>query len=334
MSGESSNAAAWSTRLDRPHPRENLFLRADDPRLGEVVELWRGDLEALRPGRAVLIGFPQEEGVRRNHGRTGTAEAPHEIRQHLYRLTPWDSESGVDLRDHPPLDLGDVRIAGGLEESQQALAEVVAAVLQAGAVPVVLGGGHETAFGHFLGYVAADRPVGIINLDAHLDVRPCVNGLGHSGSPFRQVLEHPTHPLAGSRYVCLGAQPHSVSRDHWRFAQQRGCTVRWCQEVRQSLEACFHEECQRLAASQCQVYVSVDADVVRAADVPGVSAPNPSGLAGEEVLACSRQAGTTSQVSSIDLVEVNPRLDRDGESARWAALALWNFLVGLAARSG
>src|SRR5438094_10621504 len=104
MPGGSSNAVEWFTRLE-PVPRpEDVFRRPDDPRLGEVIETWRGDASALRPGRAVLVGFPQDEGVRRNHGRPGAAEAPHEIRRWLRRLTPFDGESGLDLAANPPLD--------------------------------------------------------------------------------------------------------------------------------------------------------------------------------------------------------------------------------------
>jgi formiminoglutamase len=297
-----------------------------------VIEPWAGDPRALTPGRAVLLGFPQDEGVRRNHGRPGAARAPSEIRGWLRRLTPWDGESGTDLRTLPPLDLGDVRVAGGLEETQQALAEVVAAVLAAGAVPVVLGGGHETAYGHYLGYVAAGRRVGVINLDAHLDVRPLLGDRGHSGSPFRQALEHPTHPLPGLHYVCLGAQPQSVSREHALYAGRRGAVVGWCGEVRGRLAHHFGRQRDRLAGADCHVYVSVDADIVCAADVPGVSAPNPLGLQAVEVAALARVAGSSPQVASLDLVEVNPAFDQDGQSSRWAAVLVWSFLVGLASR--
>jgi formiminoglutamase len=314
-------------------PPEEAEPRADDPRLGEVVEFWRGDLAVTLAGRAVLIGFPQDEGVSRNRGRFGAAAAPEEIRRCLYRLTAWDLESGADLARRPPLDLGNVRITGGLEETQHALAEVVGVVLAGGGVPVVLGGGHETAYGHFLGYVAAGVPVGIINLDAHLDVRPCLDGQGHSGSPFRQAQEHPTRPLPGPAYVCLGAQPSAVSRDHASYARERGCTVRPCEEVRGQLGTHFERERDRLAASGSSVYLSIDADVVRAADVPGVSAPNPLGLAANEVAACARLAGLSARVSSIDLVEICPRFDPDGQSARWAARVIWNFLVGVAGRA-
>jgi formiminoglutamase len=280
----------------------------------------------------VLLGFPQDEGVRRNQGRVGAAVAPREIRQWFYRLTPWDGVSGADLAALGLLDLGNVRIEGDLEESQWALGEVVGVLLKAGTVPVVLGGGHETAFGHYRGYVNARRSVGVINIDAHLDVRPALAGEGHSGSPFRQMMHYQSDPLPGERYICLGAQPQSVSRQHVEFVRQRGGTVRWAGEVQGGLGQHFLRECERLATGGTAVYLSLDADVVRTADVPGVSAPNPLGLAGEEVIACARLAGATPAVISFDLVEINPHLDRDGQSARWAALAVWHFLVGLANR--
>jgi formiminoglutamase len=332
MPGGSSNAVAWFTRLE-PVPRpEDVFRRPDDPRLGEAIEFWRGDATALQPGRAVLVGFPQDEGVRRNHGRVGSAAAPHDIRHALYRLTLWDGAHDADLAELPPLDAGNVHIAGTLEDTQLVLGEVVGGILAAGAVPVVLGGGHETAYGHYLGYLAAGRPVGIINLDAHLDVRPCPEGHGHSGSPFRQALEHPAQPLPGPNYVCLGAQPQSISRTHLLYLRERGGVVRWADEVGGTLGRHFTRECERLAALGCQTYVTIDADVVNAAEVPGVSAPNPLGLAGAEVAECAYQAGLSPSVSSMDLVEVNPRHDRDGQSVRWAAVVLWHFLAGLVRR--
>ena len=71
MPGGSSSAVAWFTRLEPVSRPEDVFRRPDDLRLGEVVEFWRGDPAALTAGRAVLVGFPQDEGVRRNHGRPG-----------------------------------------------------------------------------------------------------------------------------------------------------------------------------------------------------------------------------------------------------------------------
>jgi formiminoglutamase len=331
MSPPSSSVVEWFTRLE-PCRTEDVFARPDDPRLGEIIERWHGEESALRPGRSAILGFPQDEGVRRNHGRDGAAEAPRQIRHWLYRLTPWDASCGVDLSRDPPLDLGNLRIEGHLEASQQNLGVVVAALLKRKMVPIVLGGGHETAFGHYLGYAAGGSRVGIINLDAHLDVRSYEPGRGHSGSPFRQAFEHAETCGQHLQYVCLGAQPWAVSREHVEYVQQRGGVIHWTDEVEGYLDPPFTQDVKRLAKGDNPVYVTVDADVVRAADVPGVSAPNAAGLSGASVLACVRRAGMLSAVTSIDFVEINPRFDRDGQSSRWAALAAWNFLVGLQAR--
>ena len=138
MSGESSSEAGWFSLLENEWPMASGPLpqpRPDDPRLGEIVEFWNGDTAALKPGRGVIVGFPQDEGVRRNQGRPGAAAAPNEIRRFLYRLTPWDGCREIDLRKNPPLDAGNIRIDGDLEKTQQALGKVVAGILRAGAVP-------------------------------------------------------------------------------------------------------------------------------------------------------------------------------------------------------
>jgi formiminoglutamase len=332
MSGGSSNVAGWFTRLEPGKPPVDVPYRADDPRLAQVVEFWTGNSDAVRPGRPVIIGFPQDEGVRHNGGRAGAADAPFEIRRWLYRLTPDDCQKDLTLTTIPPLDAGNVIIKGDLDATQEALAEVVGGVLANGAIPVVLGGGHETALGHYLGYVAARRKVGVINLDAHLDVRPLLAGKGHSGSPFRQALENTTAPLSKGKYHCLGLQPHAVARDHVSFVREKDCKLHWAGEVDGNLENLLQSAHDQLARDNSSVFVSLDADVVRMAEVPGVSAPNPSGLSARELIAGARLAGSLRHVSSFELVEINPRLDRDGQSARWAAVVIWNFMMGLAGR--
>ncbi len=332
MSGGSSSAVVWSTRLERAAWQADFPRRPDDPRLGEVVRFWQGGDLGLRAGQAVIMGFPVDEGVRRNQGRIGAARAPAEIRRHLYRLTPADPSTGADLAVSPPFDVGDIRSGGSLEEAQQALSQVVGEVLKAGAVPVVLGGGHETAYGHFLGYAALSSGVGVINIDAHLDVRPMVEGQGHSGSPFRQMLEYASRPLNGEKYVCLGCQPQATSKTHYDYVRAHGGVVYWANDIEGRVVETLTCELHRLGNSGLPVYVSLDADCVALANVPGVSAPNPAGLRGSEILSAARVAGRSTAVTSFDLVELNPAVDVDGHSARWGALAIWNFLVGFAER--
>lgn len=336
MSEKSSRPAGWWSALE---PASPISFRGrgdpEDPRLGEVTHRWDGQPRDFRPGQPALVGFPCEEGVRRNHGRPGTAQAPNAIREQLYRFTSWDPQAEVDLAALDFIDLGYVSVHADLELAQHRLGGVVAELLRAGAVPVVLGGGHETAFGHYLGYAGAGLDCGIINLDAHLDVRPFPQG-AHSGSPFRQAVQYVTHPLKPGRYVVIGAQRQSVARSHEQFVQEHQGRIHWLAANDHVLDVVgiFAEELDRLG-QECQaILVTVDADAFRQADVPGSSAPSPIGLEGAAWPEIAFRAGADPRVRSIEVVEVNPRFDRDDQTVRWAALGIRQFLVGLAVREG
>jgi formiminoglutamase len=294
----------------------------EDPRVGHL--LGRG-LAGRHSARAVILGFPTDEGVRRNGGRPGAAAAPGEIRRLLYRLTP-DAETPepfIDLLRHT-LDLGDLVTSDDLEADQQQLGEAVADVLSAGAFPIVLGGGHETAFGHFLGYVRLARAVTLLNWDAHADVRESSGGRGHSGSPFRQALLHRSG--LARRYLVAGLLPHSVAAAHVDFVRSRkGEAI-----LRAGLTPA---RVKRLYATlRGPVLASFDIDAVDQAFAPGVSAPAAGGLDPQLWLEAAYLAGRSAAVTSFDLVEMNPAFDRDHQTARLAALTVWSLLRGLAAR--
>lgn len=188
---------------------------ADDPRVGHLLGT---ALSGGRAPRAVLVGFPSDEGVHRNGGRVGAAGAPDEIRRMLFRLTP-DAErfeESVDLLEHT-LDLGNLALTDDVERDQALLADALTPLLMAGSFVIVLGGGHETSFGHFLAYAATGQQVGILNWDAHPDVRELKDGLGHAGSPFRQAILDPSGPAgSSSRRGCSPTWWRGRTSSSWR----------------------------------------------------------------------------------------------------------------------
>lgn len=304
-----------------PHQVTAPDTAEDDPRLGR----WLAARNDASGARVAIVGFPSDEGVRRNGGRPGAAEGPRAIREALYRLTP-------DARRPDAFaailagtaDLGDVAASGDVEADQARLAEYIAPLLQREVIVVVLGGGHETTFGHFLAYADAGRDVDILNWDAHADVRPLNDGRAHSGSPFRQALDHPSRPC--HRYRVAGLQPHTTAAAHAELVRQRGGEVIW-------RDALSREAIDRLAVGlRDPALATFDIDAVDAAAAPGVSAPNPGGLAPALWLHAAYRMGASGAVRSMDIVEVNPRFDQDGRTARLAALTVWHFLRGLAQR--
>jgi formiminoglutamase len=275
--------------------------------------------------QAVLVGFPTDEGVRRNGGRPGAAHGPAEIRRWLDRLTPdaRDSARFSTLLERTA-DLGDVALTGNLDADQAALGEVVGGLLRLGRFIIVLGGGQELSFGHFLGYVSAQLRPEVLNWDAHPDVRPLRDRLAHSGSPFRQALEHPSGALR--RYTVAGLQPHSAAAAHVEYVRRRGRAI-FRDEVTPTVVR------ELYATLKAPALVSFDLDAVDQASAPGVSAPATGGFTAQEWLALAHGAGRNPAVRSVDIAELNPVHDRDGQTARLAALTVWHVLRGLAGRA-
>jgi formiminoglutamase len=303
-------------------PRISLpAARPGDPRLGHLLGTGLKEDEAPE---AVILGFPSDEGVRRNGGRVGAAQGPGALREALYRYT---SDARLDRHRHVltrTRDMGDLSVSGDLEADQRLLGETLRPHLDRGSFVIVLGGGHETSYGHFLGYAYAGRSVEILNWDAHTDVRELVDGRAHSGSPFRQAIEDGSG--ACRRYSVAGLQSHAVAQAHLEYVQRHGRAI-WRQEV----TAALVEELYRPTGAP--LMVSFDLDAVCQAEAPGVSAPNVGGLSGELWLAAAYQAGRCSLVGSADVVELNPRVDSGGQTARLAALTVWWLLRGRAERA-
>lgn len=298
-----------------------------DPRIADLLgaDLEGTDRAGDRSPAAVLVGFPSDAGVVRNGGRPGASGGPAAVREALGRMTPdpgrHDAMRSLLART---LDLGDVETSGRVGGDQERLAEALAPHLEAGRPAVVVGGGHETAYGHFLGHVRAGLSPRVLNLDAHPDVRPLREGRGHSGSPFRQMLEHPSGACRG--YRAVGLQRASSARSHLDWLAGQGGSWRWRETVDASA---LEEEVDRLDAP---ALASFDLDAVDAAHAPGVSAPCTDGLGPRAWLRAAAAAGAAPAVRSLDVVELNPRHDVDGRTARLAARTVWCFLRGLAVR--
>jgi formiminoglutamase len=253
----------------------------------------------------------------------GAALGPASIRSAFYRLAP-DARSPrfEDLLGRTR-DLGDVEVSGDLEVDQLHLGEVLMPYIEQGCFCVVLGGGHETSYGHFLGYARAGRRVEILNWDAHPDVRDLVQDGGHSGSPFRQAIEDGSG--ACRRYSVAGLQPQSVAREHVAYVERQGRAV-WRDDVTTERIA------QLYRSTDGPALASFDLDAVNEAEAPGVSAPNAGGLSSDLWIEAAYQAGRSPAVSSADIVELNPAVDRDGQTARLAAVTVWWLLRGRSER--
>lgn len=297
-------------------------LRPEDPRVGHL--LGKG-IKDWSPPRVALLGYPSDEGVRRNAGRIGASFAPDLIREAFFRLTP-------DARNYAAscallektLDLGNLKISEDVESDQNLLSKVVAQLLAKNVIPIILGGGHDLSFGHFKAYVTNDQPVSIFNFDSHPDVRELLNGRAHSGSPFRQALLDSSKICTA--YSVFGLQPYALSHEHLLFLEERECGCYFQDELTEDhIRTAF-------LSLQNSCMVSFDIDVLCQGIAPGVSARVRGNMPLEQWNLAAFESGKSDQVKSVDIVECNPKYDSDNATSRLAAQTIWHFLRGVALR--
>ncbi len=295
---------------------------------GDAGRRWhqvvRGYDESAAPGLA-LIGFASDAGVARNHGRIGAAEGPASLRRALANL-PWAA-----TREVPLLDAGDVVCSDdALEQAQAALGRRVAEVMARGHWPLVMGGGHEVAWGSFQGVSAhLSRParVGVVNFDAHFDLRrPLADGRGTSGSPFLQIADALASRGSPFRYLCLGVSPGANTQALFATAAARGAEWLLDEELIWSELTSALDQIDRFVASVDAIQLSLCLDVFPGSVAPGVSAPAARGLPVDVAFVLLRRllerAGVAPRGGKVllaEIAELNPRFDRDGATARLAA---------------
>jgi formiminoglutamase len=270
-----------------------------------------------------LLGFCCDEGIRRNKGRQGASSAPDGIRRELANL-PCSFSSEVCL-----FDAGNVICTDGeLMKSQAALEQAVLCLRQAGLFPLVLGGGHETALGHYRGQADFLRQkdgtcdLGILNFDAHFDLRPFV-GEGNSGTMFRQIADDACQRGEVFRYFCLGIQRSSNTLELFKTAEQLGAGYLLAGDISMQYDEHIMEKLDSFMQSVPNLYITICADVFASSFAPGVSAPQPLGLHPEMVLKYLKHMLRTHKVVGFDIAEVSPRFDHDRATASLAKVILF-----------
>lgn len=261
-----------------------------------------------------MIGFAVDEGVRRNGGRVGASQGPAALRSALCNMPV--------LGEPPLFDAGDVTCDGeGLEVAQDALAAVVAAASTQGCRPLVFGGGHEVAWGTFLGVRRAHPSLErllVVNIDAHFDLRLAARA--NSGTPFRQMAEWCAAHGHSFDYRVLGISRFGNTRALFERAERLG--VQCALDETLQTEAGMMQAQALLARdlARCDgVYLTVCLDVLPAHVAPGVSAPAALGVPLHVVEALVDQVLESGRVLAAEMAELNPSQDIDGRTARTAA---------------
>lgn len=290
----------WQGRID------------DDPqslRYHQVVQIQEKDTLTKQSTKAFsIIGFQSDEGVRRNQGRPGAFEGPNAIRKQLATLP-------VTIGEQIPfVDLGNIRcLDHRLESAQFLLGEAVAKAFTNNFYPILLGGGHETFYGHYLGIrksAGKDDSIGLVNIDAHFDLR--TDEIPSSGTMFQQILSEDPH----AHYLCIGIQELGNTKALFKEAKRHSCTYVFAEDALANETFTLIEQ---FAKQHDHIIVTLCMDSIVSSAAPGVSAPSPFGLEPITVRKLLRHIIKQPNARSFDISELNPTLDHNLQTSRLAA---------------
>jgi arginase family enzyme len=164
----------------------------------------------------------------------------------------------------------------------------------------------------------------MLNIDAHLDVREKKNGLHHSGSSFRLLIEE--NILHARNFIEFGIQQFAFARSHFQWLINQGSHVVFYEDLWQiDITKIFISS----LPDEFPLYLSFDIDSIRSSDAPGSSAPSPIGFHSENALRMCIEAGRHETTRMLDIVEVNPLFDHDGRTSKLAARMIASFLLGI-----
>lgn len=260
----------------------------------------------------VLQGFAVDEGVRRNKGRQGAKDAPDVIRKNMANFP-------VIRPDFSLLDFGNIMCEDGrLEDVQQKLAKNVSKVLLKGGKSVVLGGGHEVTYAHYLGLKTAfpEQKIGIINIDAHFDNRMPEDGVGaSSGTGFWQIAQE-----GEINSLHIGIQRNSNTLKLFDIAHQYKMKYILADELFFENLPSVYQRINDLLESVDYVYLTICMDVFNTSVAPGVSASAYNGIfADAAFMHFYRHILKSEKLLALDVAEVNPAYDIQDRTARLAA---------------
>ncbi|HEY0311272.1 MAG TPA: arginase family protein [Allosphingosinicella sp.] len=287
---------------------------------------WASIADLLGPdGDVALLGAPLEAGSV-TPGRCDLA--PATVRGTLRRISTYDVETGQEIgaRLH---DLGNVPVTGvSPADAFEPIRAAAASAVRAHRLTLLVGGNNAVTrpAAHGLGAPLAN--VGLITLDAHLDMRETDQG-PMNGNPIRCLLED---GLPGWNICQIGLAPFANTAAMHRDAQAAGIglfTIADCR--RRGIEAVLDEALARLARKDA-IMVDFDIDVIDRAQCPGAPGARPGGMSAEMFFAAARRLAAEPRVRLVDLTEFDPSLDVADITALTAGRWVAEVLAGFSAR--
>jgi agmatinase len=273
-----------------------------------------------------IIGVPYDGGT---SYRPGARLGPREIRSqsslirsysYFQKVAPFDRLNVADVGDvdAPPVSI---------EKCYEAVEARIAAILAAGARPIVIGGDHSISLPVLRALAKKHGPLALVQIDAHIDTWDEYFGEKYfHGTPFRRAIEEGI--IDGRRFIQVGIRGPMYGEEDFEFHRKHGITMIDIDQVKDRGIPWVVGEIRRVATGSA--YMTFDIDGIDPAFAPGTGTPEVGGLTSHEAQRLVRGLAGLSLVAG-DIVEVSPLYDGPGQiTSVLAANLMFEFLCALA----
>ena len=278
---------------------------------------------------AAIICLPSDSGA---PFRTGARFAPNAVRAMSIMLRPINPyRAGINVFERLRVcDVGDAAVVPGyLEESLQRIEASVSTLVQAGIVPVGIGGDHSVTLAELRAVAAKHGPVALVQFDSHSDTWDnYFAGKKYSaGTPFRRAVEE--NIVAPEQSIQIGLRGSLFSPTDVSQSIDLGYEVITADEMFDLGPESLAERVRARTAGRC-TFLTFDMDFVDPAAAPGVQTPEAGGPTARETLAILRKLHGINLVG-CDVVEVSPLFDQPAQITALLAATVAAELLALLA---
>jgi agmatinase len=273
-----------------------------------------------------IIGVPSDAGA---SFRTGQRDGPAAIRKvsallrhhnPVLNVSPFDYLSGIDYGDLPV-------VPGYIEEGYKRIEENLYPLINAGVIPILLGGDHAITLPELRAVAKKYGPISLVHFDAHSDTVDEYFGKPYNhGTPFRRAVEENLLDIDHS--IQIGLRGSIYSEKHLDMPKELGFEVITTEEIRElGINKTIKKIRDRVLNKK--VFLTFDIDFVDPAYAPGTGTPEIGGFTSGEALRFVRGLEGLNFVG-FDLVEVLPAFDPSEITSLLASNIVYEFISLLA----
>ena len=275
--------------------------------------VFSGIQRTFEEAKYVVLGAPLDST---STYRSGARFAPLAIREASLNIETHSFRTNMDIEDLKIHDVGDLHIAGEVDETLKRLELVTKDLLDAKKMPVVIGGEHTITLGVMRNF---GENVALVSFDAHLDLRNEYMGLTTSHTTFMRRIKEQINP-----HKILEIGTRAVCKEELDYAKKSGSQFLTVQQIRRDGFDETTKKIDTLLADCEKIYLTIDMDVLDPAFAPAAQNPEPDGLGMHMFLDLLGKV-CDHQIVALDLVEVAPHYDK-GITAIQAAKTIFEVL--------